>query len=396
MTDDVPGTRHDDALRRVRTASARGAHGDREGIWPVTPPIVTGTAYASHDADAMQARIRAGEPTYNRDHFPNVEQLEALVAALEGAEAGYATASGMAAISLVALTLLDAGGHIVLGAGGYSDTEELFARELPRFGIACTVVDLADLDAVRAAIRPETGMLFAETIANPAITVADIPALAALARPRGIPLVVDNTLPTPALCRPLEHGADLVVHSVTKYLGGHHDLSAGVVVGDSERLGRIRALGYLLGAVPGAHDAALAVRGIRTLVPRMTMIDATARRLVAWLRERPEVAAVRYPDCEADGVAARLLPDGAGGVFVVELAGASAAGMAASLVRKLRMIPYAASLGGEITTVCYPPRLLTAAERAARTGDTELRFSVGLEHPDDLIADLEHAFSALP
>lgn len=396
MSDDASGI--SEAMRRARTRSVQGGHYNGDRAWPVTPPIVTSTAYASHDPDEMLGRMRQGEPTYNRDHFPNARQLEALVAGLEGAEAGYATSSGMAAIALVALAMLSQGDHIVLGAGGYSDTEELITRELPRFGIACSVVDVGDLDAVRDTIRPGTSMIFAETIANPAITVADIPALAAIARERGIPLVIDNTLPTPALCRPMEHGADLVVHSVTKYLGGHHDLSAGVVVGSERRMERIRQVGYLLGGVPGAHDAALAVRGIRTLVPRIVWISETARRLTAYLCDRPEVASVRYPGLEGRGdadLAARLLPDGAGGVFVVELGGDDPVGTAASLVRNLRLIPYVASLGGEITTVCYPPRILTDEERAARRGEPSLRFSVGLEDPADLIADLEQAFAAI-
>lgn len=384
-----------DALRRVRTLSVHGGHlADERDARPVVAPIVTGTALASRDPDAIARRIVAGEPTYNRDHFVNATMLEGVVADLEGAEAGYATSSGMAAISLVVLAMVSQGGHIVLGAGGYSDTEELFTQELSRFGVACTVVDLCSEDAVRTAIRSETAMIFAETIANPGISIADIPMLAGVAREAGIPLVVDNTLPTPALCRPLEHGADLVVHSATKFLGGHHDLSAGVVVGSHHRLEDIRRVGYLLGSVPGAHDAALAVRGIRTLAPRMIWISRTAQIVAEYLVQREEVAAVRYPGLGSGRervLASRLFPDGCGGVMVVEFAGPDDAGVAESLVRAMRLIPYVTSLGGDVTSVCFPPRLRTDYRRSVPA----LRFSIGLEDPGDLIADLDQAFVAI-
>jgi len=386
-----------DALRRARTRSVR--HDDGEGAaWPVVQPIVTSTAYATRSPDQMRHRQQRGEPTYNRDHFPNALQLERLVADLECAEHGYATASGMAAISLVALTLLSHGDHLVLGSGGYSDTEEFLAHELVRFGITASLVDVRDLDAVRAAIRPETGMIFAETISNPGIVLADIAALAGIARERSIPLVIDNTLPTPVLCRPIEHGADIVVHSATKFLGGHHDLSAGVVVCSEAYMRRIRRVGYLLGAVPGAHDAALAVRGIRTLVPRMTWISETARKVATFLAGRPEIAAVRYPgagDDQQAELAARLLPDGQGGIMVVELAGPDGDARAAALIERLRLIPYVSSLGGEITTVCYPPRLLAGDDPDEGGRGNALRFSIGLEDPEDLIHDLGQALDGL-
>jgi cystathionine gamma-synthase len=388
-----------DAMRRLRTLSVQGGHEHGgEGIWPVVPPIVTSSAYATHDPALMRERQRRGEPTYNRDHFPNAERLERLVADLEGAESGYATSSGMAAISLVALALLSQGDHVVLGAGGYSDTEALLAREVQRFGINCTLVDLCDADAVRAAIRPKTRMLYAETISNPGIAVADIPMLADVAHERDIPLVIDNTVPSPALCQPIAHGADIVVHSVTKFLGGHHDLSAGVIVGEERWIGPVRRVGYLLGAVPGAHDAALALRGIRTLVPRMAWISHGAQRIAEYLCGRPEVASVRYPGLlhgTEQVLAALLMPDGYGGLMVVELAGNEASDVAAAFVRSLKRIPYVTSLGGELTTVCYPPRLLSVREREEVDGDRALRFSIGLEDPDDLIDDMEQAFAAI-
>jgi cystathionine beta-lyase/cystathionine gamma-synthase len=383
---------------RTRTVQPSHRSGDEE-VWPVVPPIVTSAAYAARDPDVMQARIRRGEPTYHRDHFPTAERLEGAIAGLEGAEAGYAMSSGMAAISIVALALLGQGDHVIVGAGGYSDTEELLCRELVRFGVVGSVVPLDEMDRVRATIRPETRLIFAETISNPGMMVPDIPALANLSREYGLVLAVDNTLATPMLCRPMEHGADLVIHSVTKFLGGHHDLSAGMVVGARPLIDRIARVGYLVGAVPGAHDAALALRGIHTLAPRMAWISETAMRIARYLADRPEVAAVRYPGLATGAEAERvrsLLPCGFGGLMVIEFASnQNHKAPAATFVRSLNMIPYVPSLGGEITTVCYPPHIIADADPDDVAVGTRLRVSIGLEDPDDLVADLEEALAAL-
>lgn len=394
---DRTSTRTSEDMRRIRTRCVQGGHHGEGDIWPLVPPIVQSTVYATHDPEAISGRILADPPlpTYNRDHFPNVCALEELVADLEGAEAGYGVSSGMAAISLAALAVLSQGDHLVIGADSYCDTEMLLAQELPRFGIACSVVDVADLERVEAAVRPATGMIFAETITNPGMCVADIPGLAAIANRHDIPLVIDNSFASPALCRPIEHGADLVIHSVTKYLGGHHDLSAGVVVGSATLMARIRQFGYLLGAVPGASDAALAVRGIRTLAARMAWISDSGMEVADYLSGRPEFASVRYPGLSDNGLVARMLPDGQGGVLVVEFAGEGSASAVIDFVRALRMIPYAPSLGGEITTVCYPPRLKDQDCSREHGGNGALRFSIGLEHPADIIADIEQALMSV-
>lgn len=387
--------RTSDAMRRIRTRSIQGGHDARkEGVWPLVEPITNSTVYASHDPEVFSARLEDGNPNYSRDHFPNTRTLESLIADLEGADEGYAVSSGMAAISLVALALMSSGDHVVLGIDSYCDAEHLFTSELPRFGIECSLVDMADSDAIRAAIRPETRMIYAETITNPGMNVADIPQLATIARQHQLALIIDNTFASPALCQPIAHGADLVIHSVTKFLGGHHDLSAGVVVGSSRLMNRIQQFGYLLGAALGATDAAMAVRGIRTLVPRMMWISDSALQVATWLDRRPEIAAVRYPGL-APGtggeLAARMLPDGYGGVVVAEFGGADAGAAATSFVRALELVPYAPSLGGDITTVCYPPRFHNTHGDQSRHCDRTLRFSIGLEHPSDLIADLEQA-----
>jgi cystathionine beta-lyase/cystathionine gamma-synthase len=390
----------DETTRHLRTRSVQGGHQRGDGdVWPLVPPIVTSTVYATHDPHAIGERIATGQPTYNRDQFPNPRLLADLVAELEDATRGYAVASGMAAVTVVALATLSQGDHVVLAAGGYSDTEELLTRELARFGIDATLVDPGDLGAVRAAMRPETRLLLAETIANPAIAVADIPALAAAAHETGAVLAIDNTFATPALCQPLALGADLVIHSATKFLGGHHDLSAGVVAGAERLMAEIARVGYLLGAVPGATDAWLAVRGIRTLVPRMEWISRGAAEVARWLDARPEVASVRYPGVTAGedrALVERILPRGGGGVMVVELAGPDGGARAAALVCALEMIVYAPSLGGEVTTLCYPPKIQTREEQAQRDRGASLRVSIGLEDPADIIADFEQAFAAIP
>jgi len=383
-----------DPAMSFRTRTVHAGEPVGPGVRPLTDPIYQSSVYAFDDPGLSLSRHAAEPPlpNYSRDHFPNVSALGQAIADLEGAEAGYAVASGMAAISLVFLSLLGTGSHVVAACGAYCDTEALLDQELSRFGVTASFVDLSDVDALAAAIQPETRLIFVETIANPGIRVADLPALSELARERGIPLCVDNTFATPALCRPMEHGADLVVHSVTKFIGGHHDLTAGVVVGRADLMGRIRRTGYLLGSLLGAMDAWLALRGIRTLAPRMAWISRSAVEVAEFLAAHPAVASVSYPGLSGERDAAlvrRLLPRGAGGMMTFEVAGGSAA--AEVLVRRLRLIPYAPSLGGTTTTICYPPRTLPASSDGLHASAANLRLSIGLEEAADLIADLGQA-----
>jgi cystathionine gamma-synthase len=378
---------------RTRTVHAGEPAGAE--VRPLTDPIYQSSVYAFDDPGLSRSRHAADPPlpNYSRDHFPNVSALGQAVADLEGADAGYAVASGMAAISLVFLSLLGGGSHVVAACGAYCDTEALLDQELSRFGVTASFVELSDVEAVAAAIQPQTRLIFVETIANPGIRLADLPALSALAHERGIPLCVDNTFATPALCRPVEHGADLVVHSVTKFIGGHHDLTAGVVVGRADLMARIRRTGYLLGSLLGAMDAWLALRGIRTLAPRMAWISRSAVEVADFLANHPTVTSVCYPGLPGAGRAdealvARLLPDGAGGMMTFEVAGGAEA--AERLIRRLRLIPYAPSLGGTTTTICYPPRTLPTSD-GLHVPAANLRLSIGLEDAADLIADLSQA-----
>ncbi len=226
--------------------------------------------------------------------------------------------------------------------------------------------------------------------------LCDLTRIAEIAHQGGALLVVDNTFATPALCRPLEHGADLVVHSATKFIGGHHDLTAGVVVGRRTLLERVRRCAYLYGPTLGSMDAWLALRGIKTLAPRMVWISETAAAVAAFLAAHPAVAAVRYPglpDHPQAALARRLLPDGAGGMLAFDLAGGPSA--AEALIRRLRMIAFAPSLGGTGTTISYPPTARPAGNEA-RESSASIRMSIGLEAAGDLIADLRQALDALP
>ncbi|HEX5498321.1 MAG TPA: PLP-dependent transferase, partial [Thermomicrobiales bacterium] len=233
----------------------------------MSEPISLSAVYACRDPAIADARSAADPPlpNYGRDGTPNVRALERAVAELEGADDAHAVASGMAAIALTALTHLAAGRHVVASADCYGDARRLLADELSRFGVRCTLVDMTDRAAVDGAVAADTAMIYAETIANPSMKLTDVAALAETARRRGALLCIDNTFATPALCQPLRHGADLVVHSATKFLGGHHDLTAGVVAGRGDLIAAIRRCSQLYGPTLGPVDAWLALRGIRTL-----------------------------------------------------------------------------------------------------------------------------------
>ncbi|MDQ3455782.1 MAG: aminotransferase class V-fold PLP-dependent enzyme [Actinomycetota bacterium] len=372
-------------------------------VRPLSDPIAPSSVFAFRDPEVADRRWAADPPeaNYSRDGTPNVRTLERALADLEGADDAYAAASGMAAIALVFLSHLRSGDHVVVSADAYCETRSLLTEELAGFGVTSSFAAGSDPAAVAAAITDQTKLVYAETIANPSMTLADLPELAAVAAARGVLLCVDNTFATPALCRPIEHGADLVVHSATKFLGGHHDLTAGVVAGRRDLIRRIRRCGQLYGPTLGAMDAWLVLRGIRTLAPRIAWMSESARLVADYLIGHPAVARVRYPGSADQGEAAlarRLLPNGAGGMLAFDLHGGAPA--TSAMIRGLAMIPFALSLGGTSTTVCYPPRassVWTDGECGDElSGSATLRLSVGLEGPDDLIADLAQALAGVP
>jgi cystathionine beta-lyase/cystathionine gamma-synthase len=393
----VPVARDLTRNRSFRTRAVRGRNVHEVGNRPLTTPIYQGSVYAFDDPDHFVASFTAdpAKPTYSRSGLPNVGELEEMLVNLEGGEAAVAAASGMAAIALTLLAHLDAGDHVIVSADCYVDTRALIEEELHRFDIEASFVDTCDPSSLEIAMSPRTKVVWVETISNPAIKLCDLNRLAAMTGAHGALLCVDNTFATPALCRPLEHGADLVIHSATKFLGGHHDLTAGIVVGRKQQIDRIRRCGYLFGPTLGPMDAWLALRGIQTLAPRMAWISETADAVARFLSDHPAVLAVRYPGLPGgsqDELARRLLPDGAGGVLAFDVAGGKEASDA--MIRNLRLIPYAPSLGGTSTTVSYPPGHLNNGQHCS--GAT-IRLSIGLEAAHDVIADLDQALAvAMP
>ncbi len=337
-----------------------------------------------------------GKYDYARAGNPTRQALEETVADMENGCRAFAFGSGMAAISAV-LSLFSAGDHLVVSDHVYGGTDRVLNHVFNRFGIGSTFVDACGLECIAAAIRPNTKALFLETPSNPFLRITDLRAASTLARERGLITVVDNTFMTPYLQRPLDLGCDVVVHSATKFLAGHSDVIAGLAVAREEKLaGQISFLQKALGGVLGPQDSWLTLRGIKTLPVRMDREQATAVRLAQWLVGRPEVAEVFYP-----GVAdhpGREVHDrqaaGPGAVLSFRLASPE---IALRLYSRRKLPALAVSLGGVESILSVPARMSHAslpAERKRQLGidDTLARLSVGLEDPDDLIADLEAAF----
>lgn len=329
---------------------------------------------------------------YSRTANPTRTTLETCLANLEGAERCLAFGSGMAAIDAV-LRLLDPGDHLVLADDVYGGTWRLVTQVLARSGLRYTTVDLTDLDAVAAAFTPSTRALWAETPSNPLLKVCDLTALAALAHERGARLVADNTFATPYLQRPLELGADIVVHSTTKYIGGHSDVVGGAVCTDAATGEELAFLQNAAGAVPGPFDAWLTLRGLKTLALRMERHCSNAGQIAALLEGHPRVRFVRYPGLPDDpghSLATRQMRDYGGMVSFHVVGGRDEA---LRVARSTRLFFLAESLGG-VESLIEHPGVMTHASVAGsplEVADDLLRLSVGIEHVDDLLADLERA-----
>ncbi len=336
---------------------------------------------------------------YSRSGNPTRTALETCLAALEGGRTGLAFASGLAAEDCLLRTVARPGAHVVIPDDAYGGTYRLFAQVLRQWGVESTPVPLGDLDAVRAAVRPETVLVWAETPTNPLLGIADVEALAGIAHEAGARLVVDNTFASPYLQQPIALGADVVVHSTTKYLGGHSDVVGGALVAADPGLGE--ELAYLqnaMGGVPGAFDSWLVLRGVKTLGVRMDRHCSNAQRVVELLGASPAVASVLYPglpDHPGHEVAARQMRD-FGGMVSLRLAGGEAAAL--ELCRRTGVFTLAESLGGVESLIEHPGRMThasTAGSQLEVPGDL-VRLSVGIESVEDLLADLEQALSGLP
>jgi methionine-gamma-lyase len=370
----------------------------------LTPPIFMTSTYAFESAEAggeMFRGERAGY-VYGRTRNPTQALLEERMASLEGGAAALAVASGMGAIASLFWTVLQAGDEIVIDQVIYGSSFAFFTKGLPRFGIAVKLADLTRPESLAAALTGRTRAVYFETPANPNLRVIDIARIAGIAHGAKALVVVDNTFASPALQRPLELGADVVVHSATKYLGGHGDLLGGVAVGPAELLGRVRGVGlrWLTGATLSPLNAFLILRGLKTLEIRMARHSASAQAVAELLQGHPAVAHVFYPGLPSFGQydLARRQMARPGGLVACELKGGLAAGL--DLMNRLRLVTRAVSLGDAETLVQHPASMTHATyspEERARHGisDGLIRFSVGLEDTADILDDIEQGLDAL-
>ncbi|MGD2177047.1 MAG: PLP-dependent aspartate aminotransferase family protein [Anaerolineae bacterium] len=353
--------------------------------------------------DALMMESERPPHVYTRWGNPTLRALEDRLAALEGAEAALTTASGMAAVAALLFTFLDGGDHVVASEVCYAGTVELLGEHLPRFGIDVSLVNASDVDEVRAAVRPGTKLVFVETPANPILRIADVAALADVAHEAGALLAVDSTFASPMLQRPLDIGADYVVHSLTKYLNGQGDAVGGIVLGPRDGIRRIRRdMLVHLGGAMSPFNAWLIMRGLATLPLRMERHCQNALQVARFLADDPRVKHVVYPGLESHPhhEMARRQMTAFGGMLTFQLKGGL--GAAVTLAERIRLFKYATSLGHAHSLLFYYPTdiyveevsyLSTAQKRRIREwmGDGIVRASIGLENAGDLIADLDRA-----
>ncbi|MGY1740687.1 MULTISPECIES: cystathionine gamma-synthase [unclassified Blastococcus] len=357
----------------------------------VVPPLHLTTTYKQDGVGGLRQGYE-----YSRSANPTRTALQEALAALEEGVAGLAFASGLAAEDTLLRTVCTPGSHVVLAGDAYGGTFRLLSKVAARWGVEHTPVDLGDLGAVRAAMRDTTAVLWCETPTNPLLNVADVAGLAQVAHDAGALLVVDNTFASPYLQRPLTLGADVVVHSTTKYLGGHSDVVGGaLVVADAGLAEQLAFHQNAMGAVNGPFDAWLVLRGIKTLGVRMDRHCANAARVVEFLSARPEVSAVLYPglpDHPGHEVAAKQM-SGFGGMVSFRLAGGEEAAL--RVCERTELFTLAESLGGVESLVEHPHRMThaSAAGSPLEVPADLVRLSVGIEDVEDLLADLERALS---
>ena len=384
------------------TLAARGGWTEAFTTRTSSPPVYMTTAFDIESLEQLDAVASGREKgyIYTRDGNPNHEAFASDVARLEGAEAGVVTASGMGAMTAVLMAMVQSGDQVLAARVLYGRTGQLLNHMVASFGLKVRYFDVADVASLGQAVTPDTKLCIVESISNPLLEVADLPGIVAALG--GVPLLVDSTFGTPCLIRPIEHGATLVWHSVSKYLNGHGDVMAGVVVGPHGLIRKIRAMSSLYGVNANPFESWLASRGLRTLPLRMDRVSQTALQIARFLKSQPQVTRVFYPGLEEHpdhDLAKTLLPRGCGGMLSFDLAGGRPA--VDSLFRALAdVIPFSPTLADARSTVSYPAgtshKVMTAAERAEYgIGDGLVRLSIGLEDPGDLKADLARGLAAL-
>jgi cystathionine gamma-synthase len=369
---------------RIETIAVHAGHRPDSATGAVTPPIHLTTTFARDPEGALPHGF-----IYARTDNPTRRELETSLAALEGGEVAIAFASGMAATAAVLQSLLP-GDHVIAPQDAYYGTAKLLREVMAGWGLESTLVDMTDPHAVAEAVRPETRLVWIETPSNPALAVTDIARIAAIARAARARCVCDNTWATPLLQRPLALGCDGVMHSTTKYLGGHSDLTGGALIlpADDEWAARLRTLQQLAGGVPSAFDCWLLMRGIRSVAWRMRGHCDNAARVASFLASHPAVDVVHYPGLASDpghAVASRQMA-GYGGMVSVEVKGGAEAAL--GVVRRVKLFTAATSLGGTESLIEHRA---SVEGPESRTPPGLLRLSIGLEHAEDLVGDLDQA-----
>ena len=382
-----------DASRPMHFAT-RAVHAGRvsDGLSSVAPPLVQGVNFE-------QPRGVASVPRYSRyNNTPTIVLVQQRLASLEGSEAAVCLSSGMGATSCAMLALLRPGDHLLSSAWIYGGTHRLFTEELPKMGIEVTFVDPLESRGWRLGMKNNTRAIFVETPVNPTCRVLDLKPISALTRELGVALVVDSTFASPVNLRPLEHGADIVIASTTKYLNGHHDMLGGAVFGSQAYIDEVTQKMMVWGQAPDPFACWLLERGMKTLHIRVQRANENAMALAQWCEAHPAFAKVHYPGLPShpDHALAATTMDGFGGMLSLELVGGAAA--ADRMVEKLALVLHAVSLGGVDTLICEP-RFSSHAhmtpEQRAEIGipDGFLRVSVGVEDVRDIIADFAQALA---
>ena len=374
----------------VSTVAVHGGTEKTDADAPVVTPIYQSVNFVQEIGTAEGLRY----PRYGNS--PNAEIIQRRMAMLEGAEAALVLASGMGATSCALLALLRPGDHLLASSWVYGGTHRLLTHEFEVMGIDVTLVDPTESRGWRRRMRKETRAIFVETPVNPTCRVLDLRGASHLTKENGLALVVDSTFASPVNFRPLEHGADVVIHSATKYLNGHHDVICGVVAGTAPYIEEVRQKMMVWGQAPDPFGVWLLDRGLKTIDVRVRRQNESAMRIALWAQERKEVKRVHYaglPD-HADHEIARTTLDGFGGMLALELSGGGKA--ADRFIRRLKVWTHATSLGG-VESLVSEPRFTShahlSAEQRAKAGipDGFVRLSVGVEDADDLISDLDQA-----
>jgi cystathionine beta-lyase/cystathionine gamma-synthase len=395
----MTGSEHKKHKRRSETEAVRGGMNLGKKNGPLSTPIYQSSTFEVTDMEE-QLRATDSDRFYTRYGNPTHTVVEKAIAELEGAEAALLFSSGMSAITTAVLSLVKAGDHIVAQRDIYGGVTKFLTQWLSKFGVEVTLVDTTAYEQHEAALRPNTRLLHLESPTNPTLRVVDLRRVAAMARKHRVITLIDSTFSTPINCRPAEHGIDLVMHSGTKYFGGHADLVCGIIAGRKNLVDIIHATRTTLGCNMDPHAAWLLLRGIKTLAVRVHRQNENALRVAQFLKAHPRVRSVNYPFLEGHPQRALAMEQmvGGGGVLSFEIDGSGED--ARQFAEALELFTLAPSMGGVESLVTIPvitSHAMIRPEERQKMGVTEqlIRLSVGIEHVDDLIADLERAFAAI-